>query len=110
MPGSGTTLGTCPGTFPGFQLKASVLCWHRKENAMGDALRLIEHCLADWRVGWSMGSFGPIAEFHRDENEPGRAEAGDRLSDVRPIEALSPKPHRWSHGITLCLPKHLARR
>lgn len=29
----------------------------------------LEAQLSDWRAGWSVGSFGAIAEFHQDEGE-----------------------------------------
>ena len=79
--------------------------------------------LADWRTGWSMGSFGAIAEFHQNAGEParaGRLERAtargairlDRLAEAVPVayETLSPKPHRWSVGLALCLPAEAAAR
>lgn len=76
--------------------------------------------LRDPACGWSMGSFGAIAEFHHVAGDPpphpappgtvltGRG--GLRLHDlsaVTPIawEALSPRPHRWQQGVALCLPE-----
>lgn len=72
----------------------------------------------DPEAGWSMGSFGAIAEFHHVEGDPdpqvlprGIATARgalrlDRIDRVRPVawEALSPRPDRWQQGIALCLP------
>ncbi|MEQ8899376.1 MAG: hypothetical protein RID23_20045 [Roseovarius sp.] len=67
-----------------------------------------------------MGSFGAIAEFHHVAGDaaPPRArtlEQGttrgairiDRLDGVRPVayETLSPKTHRWTQGLALCLPE-----
>lgn len=79
--------------------------------------------LADWRAGWSMGSFGAIAEFHQDAGEPARAgrferatERGairlERLAEATPVayETLSPKPHRWTVAVALCLPAEEAAR
>lgn len=75
--------------------------------------------LTDPGCGWSMGSFGAIAEFHHVAGDPpsrpqGLALVSDRgglrlddLSRVTPIawEALSPRPHRWQQGVALCLPE-----
>lgn len=86
---------------------------------------LAEH-LADFNSGWSMGSFGAIAEFHQDAGEAlivdgpdrlTRATArggiridGDMLLAVRPVayETLSPRPHRWTQAVALCLPEETA--
>ncbi|MEQ8292717.1 MAG: hypothetical protein RIA08_10965 [Roseovarius sp.] len=76
--------------------------------------------LNDPDAGWNMGSFGAIAEFHHVAGDaaPPRAtalEQGttrgairiDRLEGVRPVayETLSPKTHRWTQGLSLCLPE-----
>lgn len=84
--------------------------------------RLIADHLGDWQAGWSMGAFGALAEFHQDEGEPVRLDDRDRLmratargairfdtalaERLEPVayETLSPKPHRWSHAVALCLP------
>ena len=89
---------------------------------MPDLETLLRASLGDARAGWSMGSFGAIAEFHQDEgetldvNDPEALTrstsrgairlAPARLPDVHAIayETLSPKPHRWSHALALCLP------
>lgn len=86
----------------------------------------LEAALGDWRAGWSVGSFGAIAEFHQDEGEPVEIDAPaaltratargairiERLEGVRPVafETPSPRPHRWSHGVALCLAETEARR
>ena len=77
--------------------------------------------LTDAETGWSMGSFGAIAEFHQDSDEVTVIDEGANLrratsrggihiklsGQVRPVayEAVSPRPHRWSHGVALCLPE-----
>jgi hypothetical protein len=99
--------------------------WQRdhEEDAMRD---LIERHLRDWESGWSMGSFGAVAEFHQDEGEPAevaeplaRATArgaisidADVLSRIQAVtyETPSPKRHRWSHALALCLPRREATR
>lgn len=83
---------------------------------------LMDH-LVDRRAGWSMGSFGAVAEFHQDAGEYLQADAptmfvratprgairldADAVGQIVPVayETLSPRPHRWSHGVALCLPE-----
>ncbi len=88
---------------------------------------LAEH-LADWRSGWSMGTFGAIAEFHQDADEETlvddsgglvrattrggiRIEPG-QIAEMVPVayETLSPRAHRWTQAVALCLPETTARR
>lgn len=88
---------------------------------MSDLESLLRKHLGDWRSGWSMGSFGAIAEFHQDASEVPviddqweltRAtrrgairldrEALDRVTPVA-YETPSPKKHRWSHALALCM-------
>lgn len=89
--------------------------------------KLLADHLADWNTGWSMGTFGAIAEFHRDESEEAFADdtaglactttrGGIRLDPARaeeiiPVayETLSPRPHRWTQAVALCLPEAAAR-
>ncbi|XUX13347.1 hypothetical protein SLT36_30545 (plasmid) [Aminobacter sp. BA135] len=90
--------------------------------------QLLRHHLTDWRSGWSMGTFGAIAEFHQDDGEVAviddthlltratrrggiRVDRGT-LSELVPVayETLSPKRHRWSQAVALCLPEVKARR
>ncbi|NVD40244.1 hypothetical protein HT585_15355 [Ensifer sp. HO-A22] len=84
--------------------------------------------LKDPEAGWSMGTFGAIAEFHQDAGEAlvvdapavlcRATERGGvwidpaRLTEIVPVayEALSPRAHRWSHAVALCLPEGDARR
>lgn len=69
-------------------------------------------------TGWSMGSFGAIAEFHHVDGDPlprlldgcglVTDRGGLRLTDIDAIcpvawEALSPRPHRWQQGVSLCV-------
>ncbi|SIP86520.1 hypothetical protein SAMN05421641_10148 [Paracoccus thiocyanatus] len=76
--------------------------------------------MTDTGAGWSMGSFGAIAEFHHVAGDPPPrpldgcgivTERGgvrlDDLTDLTPVawEALSPRPHRWQQGVALCLPE-----
>lgn len=87
---------------------------------------LLQDHLSNWQSGWSMGTFGAIAEFHQDDgeapvvDEPATLTRAtqrggirlNRLADVIPVayETLSPKRHRWSQAVALCLPQEAARR
>lgn len=79
----------------------------------------LSDALDDLETGWSMGSFGAIAEFHHVAGDPPpqrlpglgtvTARGGiriDRPEAIRPVahEMLSPRPHRWQQGVSLCLP------
>ncbi|MEM6577373.1 MAG: hypothetical protein AAF678_02695 [Pseudomonadota bacterium] len=79
--------------------------------------------LGDPDAGWNMGSFGAIAEFHHVAGDPDPGpvvdliQGSDRgairidtLDGVRPVayETLSPKSHRWTQAISLCLPEDKA--
>lgn len=94
---------------------------------MREVEALLREHLGNPESGWSMGCFGAIAEFHQDKGEiavvdlPGElmratrrgAIAFDRaaLSGVTVVayETLSPKRHRWSQALALCMPEHRAR-
>lgn len=87
---------------------------------------LLRKELADAGTGWNMGGFGAIAEFHQDPGEPAlvdgtgdlcraTARGGIRIDPtlvkkIVPVayENLSPRPHRWTHGVALCLPEDRA--
>ncbi|MEL6118171.1 MAG: hypothetical protein AAFN44_00235 [Pseudomonadota bacterium] len=71
-------------------------------------------------AGWNMGSFGAIAEFHHVAGDPAAPEAIaltqgtsrgairiDTLEGVRAVayETLSPRKHRWTQAVSLCLPE-----
>ena len=89
---------------------------------MSELEELMRGHLRDWRSGWSMGSFGAIAEFHQDQDEGlivddpttftrathrgGISLTRERLAEITPLayETLSPKRHRWSQALALCLP------
>lgn len=79
--------------------------------------------LNDPNAGWNMGSFGAIAEFHHVAGDAPATEASvllqvtsrggiriDILDGVRPVayETLSPKSHRWTQAVSLCLPEDAA--
>lgn len=74
--------------------------------------------------GWSMGSFGVIAEFHQDVDAPLLSDKPDELlratnkgaihieplDHIVPVayEILSSNENRWQHGMALCLPEEKA--
>lgn len=83
-----------------------------------------EH-IGDWRTSWSVGTFGAIAEFHRDADEPvelARDEhevvafttRGAVRLNVMPglrafaYETVAGQPDHWNHAVALCLPRNLA--
>lgn len=90
---------------------------------MTDLRDVLKDHLVDARAGWSMGSFGAVAEFHQDWGEYLEADAptmfvratprgamrlnADMVEQIVPVayETLSAKPHRWNHGLALCLPE-----
>lgn len=89
---------------------------------MTDIEALARQHLADWRSGWSMGSFGAIAEFHQNADEiaviddPATLARATRRGAIRldrarlrqvtaiAYETLSPRRHRWSQAVAFCLP------
>lgn len=90
---------------------------------MLDLHHIAHKALSQEDTGWNMGSFGAIAEFHHVSGDPSpQAVQGltqvttrggvrlDDLHDVVPVayETLSPKPHRWTQAVSLCLPRDKA--
>lgn len=84
----------------------------------------LRELLEDADTGWSMGTFGALAEFHRDLEEETVCDDGEALLRATPrgairldldvdvsavaYETLSGLPNRWGHGIALCLPERQA--
>jgi hypothetical protein len=79
--------------------------------------------LADSENAWSIGSFGAIAEFMRDADEPVKigsnkkaisaltAKGGLRIAaqpQLRPFASESLTTQSWSQRIALCLPEEIA--
>jgi hypothetical protein len=75
--------------------------------------------LADTEAGFSLGTFGAIAEFTRDRGEPASFVQGDNsigvvterggvrlvpCAELRPIASESPTTEAWNHRVALCLP------
>jgi hypothetical protein len=87
---------------------------------MTDLLDLLTQQVADNEVGWSLGTFGALAEFTRDADEPVELEREDgavsavtargglRIAqhpELRPVASESPTSESWSHRVALCLPE-----
>lgn len=82
--------------------------------------RLLDH-LHDPSSSFSVGSFGAIAEFHRDADEPLCIDDAETLTigtrrgamridvcdNIVPVayETLSRRRERWQQGVVFCLPK-----
>lgn len=80
---------------------------------------LLRDALADPGTAWSLGSFGAIAEFMRDPEEPvsplsdGRlglatargAIALEVLPELRPLAYETAFASGWNHAVALCLPE-----
>ncbi len=88
----------------------------------GAAVEAFQAHLADAASGWSIGTFGAIAEFMRDSDETAAViptESGGRIWTARgamavtlapdtlviAYEGLSKYPDRWTHGVAFCLPQ-----
>ncbi|WP_342154109.1 DUF6925 family protein [Methylorubrum sp. SB2] len=87
-----------------------------RADAVSDLLR---EALADPGTAWSLGSFGAIAEFMRDQDEAVSALPDDRLGmatergaialgacpDLRPVAYETAVASGWNHAVALCLPE-----
>jgi len=81
------------------------------------AVDLVTRYIADPQAGWAIGTFGAIAEFHRDAAEPvvlhQQAAVTPRGGiELRPLDATRPVAWEcpaaggsWTHGIAFCLPR-----
>lgn len=85
------------------------------------AIALLRRGIADPDTQWSLGTFGAIAEFSRDEDEPAQVSmAADRLSAVtarggialrldpaiRLLASENLARADWNQRVALCLPEH----
>ena len=58
---------------------------------MTDPWSVIEAALRDAGAGWSLGSFGAVAEFHQDPGEPAQVEAPLARAELRELfQSLTP--------------------
>ena len=84
------------------------------------AFDLIADQLADPHAQWSLGTFGAIAEFMRDAEEPAEIVRGELLAsvvtprgsirllahpDVRPVAFETITTQAWSQRVAFCLPE-----
>ena len=84
------------------------------------ALDFLAGQLADVEVGWSLGTFGAIAEFTRDADETVALDRSDDAvsavtarggiciktrADLRAIASESLTPSAWNQRVALCLPE-----
>jgi hypothetical protein len=87
---------------------------------MTDVVDFLAAHAADRDVGWSLGTFGAIAEFTRDADEATTLDRGDHMisavtprgamrieahPQLRPIASESLTKESWSHRVALCLPR-----
>jgi hypothetical protein len=87
---------------------------------MASAFDLIAEQLADAEAQWSLGTFGAIAEFSRDADEPADIQHGEmscavvtprggiRLlahPDLRPVAFETIATQGWSQRVAFCLPE-----
>ncbi len=95
-------------------------------DAPPDLRTVLRAALSDWRAGWSVGSFGAIAEFHQAQGETALIDDPDRLTRATArgairierldgavavaCETLSRQPDGWGHALALCLPHAAAAR
>ncbi len=86
---------------------------------------ILSRYLKDPATSWSLGTFGAIAEFHRNAGETVRFDEGEgwisavtdrggiRIHDhaeirLIPYETISKIPSAWSQGVMVCLPDKIA--
>jgi hypothetical protein len=87
---------------------------------MADVFELIVEQLADTGAQWSLGTFGAIAEFMRDADEPAEISQSetsmavvtprggiriDARPDLRPIAFETITTSAWSQRVAFCLPE-----
>jgi hypothetical protein len=83
-------------------------------------LDLLADQMADPETQWSLGTFGAIAEFARDADEPGSLSRTDRavravtdrggicieaVAGLRPAASETAVGNGWNHRLALCLPE-----
>ena len=81
------------------------------------AADLFTRYIADPQAGWAIGTFGAIAEFHRDAGEPVELRRHGAVTcrggiELQPLDATCPVAWEcpaagasWTHGIAFCLPR-----
>ena len=84
------------------------------------AIDLLQREISNPDTQWSLGTFGAIAEFSRDPDEPVRlVQSAEGVSAVTPRGGIALKPHAairpfasegitktgWNQRVALCLPR-----
>ena len=87
--------------------------------SQADVAKLLSEQIADPGTQWSLGTFGGIAEFARDPDEPVALTVSDRgvaavtarggiairlREDMRPFASESIARQHWNHRVAICLP------
>lgn len=104
--------------------KERELALRKRKTPVSDRLKaVLPDAITGPESGWSMGSFGAIAEFHQDVDEPLRLDSPEMLTrattrgairidrsvlgDIKPVafESISPRRDRWTHALALCEPR-----
>ena len=92
------------------------------DNIMEDIFSILTRHLQDPETGWSIGTFGALAEFHWEpdeikkiilENDFGRVVTARGAIEIQrhrklrliPYETISTIPNAWSQGVMVCLPQ-----
>ena len=80
---------------------------------------LLSEQIVSVETQWSLGTFGAIAEFSRDRNEPVKLTTSEKriaavterggvaisiIDELQPIASESPTTEAWNHRVALCLP------
>ena len=91
---------------------------------MASAFELIADQLSDPEAQWSLGTFGAIAEFMRDADEPAEIVSEEPVAAVvtprggirlearpglRPIAFETVTTQSWSQRVAFCMPEARAR-
>src|SRR4051812_20570195 len=95
-----------------------------RESRIASAFELMSEQLADPEAQWSLGTFGAIAEFMRDADEPTEIARADQsisvvtprggirleaLPALRPLAFETVTTSSWSQRVAFCLPEAAAR-
>lgn len=102
------------------QVMASEMTERDRATSTGALRAMIVAHLANPHSAWSLGTFGAVAEFQRDPDEPVahdglRAVTGrggiaiELVPDVVPVAYKRSTGHGWAHGVAFCLPRERAR-
>ena len=97
-----------------------------RETDENSVYRVLEEAIEDVATGWSLGTFGALAEFHRQHSDRASISSdvdgwsvvtalgglrANRHRGVRllPYEGLSKLETAWTHGVMVCIPNDQAQ-